>query len=132
NTNISVGTEGRSQKDDHILGENYFLRALLYLNLCDIYARPYSHGENNPAVVLRTEESQNEENVTRATIGAVYDQIEKDLTKAIQLMGNYRRSPNASYAWKGSAQGLLSRLYLNMGRNQDVVNIVGEMLNGRD
>lgn len=130
NTNIGVATEGRSQKDDHILGENYFLRALVYLNLCDIYARPYSHGENNLAVVLRTEKAQDEDKVTRATIGEVYGQIEQDLKKAIQLMDGYRRSSNASYAWKGSAQGLLSRLYLNMGRNQDVVTVVEEMLNG--
>ena len=130
NTNIGVATEGRSQKDDHILGENYFLRALVYLNLCDIYARPYSQGADNPAVVLRTEEPLTGE-VKRATIGEVYEQVEYDLKKAIQLMGDYRRSENAGYAWKGSAQGLLSRLYLNMGRNQDVVDIVNEMLNGR-
>ncbi len=130
NTNIGVGAEGRSPKDDHILGENYFLRALVYLNLCDIYARPYSHGADNPAVVLRTEQPLTGD-IKRATIGEVYTQVEQDLNKAIQLMGNFRRSTNASYAWKGSAQGLLSRLYLNMGRNQDVVNIVNEMLNGR-
>lgn len=130
NTNIRIGTEGLSEKNDHILGENYFLRALVYMNLCDLFARPYSQGADNPAVVLRTEESITGE-ITRASIGEVYTQIEKDLNKAIQLMGNYRRSDNASYAWKGSAQGLLSRLYLYMGRNQDVVNIVNEMLNGK-
>lgn len=130
NANIGVATEGRSQKDDHILGENYFLRALVYLNLCDLYARPYSQGANNPAVILRTETPLTGE-ISRATIGVVYEQIEKDLKKAIQLMGTYRRSNNPSYAWKGSAQGLLSRLYLYMDRNQDVVNIVNEMLEGK-
>lgn len=130
NTNIGVGVEGRSQYDDHILGENYFLRALIYLNLCDIYARPYSQGADNPAVVLRTEVPITGE-IKRATIGEIYDQVEKDLKKALQLMGDYRRTTNASYAWKGSVQGLLSRLYLNMNRNQDVVNIVNEMLGGK-
>lgn len=131
NTNISVATEGTSDYNDHILGENYFLRALTYLNLCDIYARPYSHGADNPGVVLRTEETMAAEDVTRATIGEIYEQIEKDLKKAIELMDGYRRSPNASFAWKGSAQGLLSRLYLNMERNQEVVDLVNEMLAGR-
>ena len=131
NTNIGVGKEGTSDYNDHILGENYFLRALVYLNLCDIYARPYSHGENNLAVVLRTENTTADEEITRATIGEVYAQVESDLKKAIELMDGYRRSTNASYAWKGSAQGLLSRLYLNMGRNQEVVDLVGQMLNGR-
>lgn len=131
NTNIGVATEGTSAYNDHILGENYFLRALVYLNLCDIYARPYSHGANNPAVVLRTENTTADEEISRATIGEVYAQVESDLKKAIELMDGYRRSPNASYAWKGSAQGLLSRLYLNMERNQEVVDIVNEMLAGR-
>lgn len=131
NTNINVGTEGNSAHDDHILGENYFLRALVYLNLCDIYARPYSHGKDNPAVILRTDHEQSSEGATRATIGEVYEQIEQDLKKAIQLMDGYRRSTNNSYAWKGSAQGLLSRLYLNMERNDEVVNIVEEMLEGK-
>lgn len=132
NTNIGIAQEGFSLRDDHILGENYFLRALIYLNMCDIYARPYSHGADNPAVILRTEEIQPADGeATRATIGEVYAQIEKDLKKAIELMGQgYRRSENGGYAWKGAAQGLLSRLYLNMERNQDVVNIVNEMLAG--
>ena len=130
NTNIRIGVEGESSKIDHLLGENYFLRALIYLNLCDLFARPYSQGTNNPAVVLRTEEPLTGD-ITRATIGEVYEQIEKDLKKAIQLMGNGRRSDNASHAWKGSAQGLLSRLYLYMERNQEVVNIVNEMLEGK-
>lgn len=131
NTNIGVAKEGVSDRNDHILGENYFLRALVYLNLCDIYARPYSHGANNPAVVLRTEKTSADEEISRATIGEVYAQIESDLKKAIELMDGYRRSTNASYAWKGSARGLLSRLYLNMERNQEVVDIVGQMLNGK-
>jgi len=130
NTNLRVGTEGTSAYNDHLLGENYFLRALIYLNLCDLFARPYSQGANNPAVVLRLEETLTSD-ITRATIGEVYDQIEKDLKKAIQLMGDNRRDSNNAYAWKGSAQGLLSRLYLYMERNQEVVNIVNEMLAGR-
>ncbi len=130
NTNIGIAQEGLSLRNDHILGENYFLRAIVYLNMCDIYARPYSHGADNPAVILRTEEPYEGE-VVRATIGEVYAQIEKDLKKAIELMGQgYRRSDNGGYAWKGAAQGLLSRLYLNMERNQDVVNVVNEMLAG--
>jgi len=130
NTNIGVGTEGQSLRDDHILGENYFLRAYVYLNLCDLFARPYAHGADNPAVILRTEKPYEGE-VVRASIGEIYAQVESDLKKAIELMGqDYRRDNNGGYAWKGAAQGLLSRLYLYMGRDQDVVNTVNEMLAG--
>jgi hypothetical protein len=132
NSNIGMGEEGLSDRADHVLGENYFLRAAVYLNMCDLYARPYTHGADNLAVILRTEEPYEGE-LKRATIGEVYAQIEKDLLKACELMGKgYRRETDAGFAWLGSAQGLLSRLYLNMERNQDVVDIVNEMLGGKD
>jgi hypothetical protein len=131
NSNLALGEEGLSLKDDHILGENYFLRAMVYLNMCDLYARPYTHGADNPAVILLTTPEFPEAPV-RATIGEVYTQIEADLKKAIALMDqDYRREASAGFAWKGAAQGLLARLYLYMERNQEVVNLVTEMMEGK-
>jgi hypothetical protein len=136
NQNIGFFKDGigeRSLEDQHLLGENYFLRAITYMNLCDLYARPYSHGADNPAVILRTEDIQPAlGEATRATIGEVYAQVESDLGEAIRLMGqDYRREANNSFAWLGSAQGLLARLYLYMERNQEAVDMVNEMVDGR-
>ena len=65
-----------------------------------------------------------------ATVGQVYDQIESDLLNAIRLMSNGSRRGNAGYASKQAAQGLLSRVYLYMEKNQEVIDLVDEMLGG--
>lgn len=117
----------------YLKGENYFLRAFCHLMLCNLYAWPYSHNEGKePGVVLRLS-SGAADNLTRATVGECYDQIEKDLKEAIRLMslGGKRRGNNG-YASKEAAQGLLTRVYLHMGKNQECVDLVNEMLGGAD
>ena len=127
NSVIESVVDGASTQSDYIKGENYFIRAIAHLNLVTLYAKPYSHGRNNPGIVLRT--STNTANTTRATVGQVYDQIEADLKEAIRLMSNGgSRRGNAGYASKEAAQGLLSRVYLYMGKNQEVIDLVNDML----
>lgn len=129
NSVIESVVDKASTESDYIKGENYFIRAIAHLNLVTLYAKPYSHGRDNQGIVLRT--STNTANTTRATVGQVYDQIEADLKDAIRLMstGGSRRG-NAGYASKEAAQGLLSRVYLYMEKNQEVIDLVNEMLNG--
>lgn len=127
NSVIESVVDGASTQSDYIKGENYFIRAIAHLNLVTLYAKPYSHGRNNPGIVLRT--STNTANTTRATVGQVYDQIEVDLKEAIRLMSNGgSRRGNAGYASKEAAQGLLSRVYLYMEKNQEVIDLVNDML----
>lgn len=127
NSVIESVVDGASTQSDYIKGENYFIRAIAHLNLVTLYAKPYSHGRNNPGIVLRT--STNTANTTRATVGQVYDQIEADLKEAIRLMSNGgSRRGNAGYASKEAAQGLLSRVYLYMEKNQEVIDLVNDML----
>ncbi len=128
NSVIETVDDGLSPESDHIKGENYFFRALCHLHLVTLYAKPYTQGRENPGVVLRT--TTDTEVTERATVGAVYDQIEKDLLKAIELMGKGQRRGDAGYVSKEAAQGLLSRVYLYMDKNQEVVNLVDEMLGG--
>lgn len=111
----------------YIKGENLVLRATAHLQLSMLWSRPYSHGRDNPGVILRTESEPT--TPVRATVGEVYDQIVADLELAIRLMGNSeRRGKNTGYISKATAQGLLSRVYLYMERNEDVIRIVDEML----
>lgn len=127
NSVIESVVDGASIQSDYVKGENYFIRAIVHLNLVTLYAKPYSHGRNNPGIVLRT--STNTANTTRATVGQVYDQIEADLKEAIRLMSNGgSRRGNAGYASKEAAQGLLSRVYLYMEKNQEVIDLVNDML----
>lgn len=121
--------EGASVESDHIKGENYFLRAIAHLHLVTLFAKPYSHGRDNPGIVLRT--STNTADTSLSTVGEVYDQIEKDLLEAIRLMDAGERRGNAGHASKEAAQGLLSRVYLYMEKNQEVIDLVSnDMLSG--
>ena len=126
NTIIETLVEGESTESDHLLGEAYFVRGWMHLNLATLYARPYSHGRDNLGIPLHI--STNNAVVTRASVGDVYDQIVKDLTKASQLMGASRG--NTGYPSKTTALGLLSRVYLYMENWTECVNTVNTMLGG--
>ncbi len=130
NSVIESVADGVSNETDHIKGENYFLRALTNLHLSTLWSKPYVLGRENPGIILRT--SVKTDVTERSTVGAVYDQIVSDLENAVRLMSNYSRRGNAGYVSKEAAQGLLSRVYLYMGRNQDVIKLVGDMLAGAD
>ena len=126
NTIIETLVEGESAESDHLLGEAYFVRGWMHLNLAHLYARPYSHGRDNIGVPLHI--STNNAVVTRAKVGEVYDQIVKDLQKASELMGASRG--NTGYPSKTTALGILSRVYLYMENWQECVNTVNAMLGG--
>lgn len=117
--------EGISVESDQLIGEAYFLRALMHFQMSTLYSKPYILGRENPGIVLRT--STNTEETKRATVGEVYDQIVLDLQKAAELMQKPRG--NAGYASKNAALGLLSRVYLYMEENQKVLDVISEMGN---
>ena len=126
NTIIETLVEGESADSDHLLGEAYFVRGWMHLNLATLYARPYSHGRDNLGVPLHI--STNNAVVTRAKVGEVYDQIVKDLQKASELMGASRG--NKGYPSKETALGILSRVHLYMENWDAVVSTVDAMLGG--
>lgn len=115
---IAVGTnkmielipEGASEEEDQLLGENYYLRALVYFQMGNVFGKPYSQGTSNLSVPLKLT-SNTEDRPDRHTVGEVYDQVISDLLKAESLMNENK---GASYASKGAAQALLSRVYLYM------------------
>ncbi len=130
NSVIETSTEGASIEGDQLIGEAYFLRALMHFNAVNLWAKPYSHGRDNMGVVLRN--STNTTETKRATVGEVYDQIVKDLVKASELMTAGSARGNAGYASHDAALGLLSRVYLYMEENQKAVDVVNGMLGGAD
>lgn len=128
NSNIEAIDENASAEAAHMKGENYFMRAIAHFNLVNLFAKPLSCGENNPGVVLRT--STDCSVTTRATVGQVYAQVVEDLKEAARLMkGGTRRGDNGYVSYE-AALGLLSRVYLYMGMNAEVVATVNEMVSG--
>ena len=130
NSNIESIQEGASVESDHMLGENYFIRAIVHLHLSTIFSKPYTLGNqirrDNPGVVLRT--STNCKDLSRSTVGQVYDQIVSDLQKAMELMEKGTRRGDAGFASYNAARGLLTRVYLYMGQNKDAITLANDML----
>lgn len=118
----------KNTANQQTLGEAYFVRALIHLNLVSLYAKPYSFGRGELGIPLDTVALVT--HIKRDPVGDVYDQIVKDLQKAASLMGASRG--NKGYASKEAAQGLLSRVYLYMGEYDKCIATVNEMLNGAD
>lgn len=126
NTVISVIDEKKSDEGDQLLGEAYFLRALLHTNLVTLWAKPYSHGRDNMGIIIRN--STNNEVTERATVGECYDQIVSDLEKATTLMKPGVTRGNAGYGNYEAAMALLTRIYLYEERYDDVVRVANALL----
>ena len=132
NSNIESLPAGVDVATDHLLGENYFIRAIAHLNLCNVFATPYTYGSEKrpdmPGVVLRN--STDCSVTTRATVGQVYEQIVYDLQKAMELMKAGTRRGNAGYASYEAAAGLLTRVYLYMGEYDKCIELAEELFGG--
>lgn len=111
--------------NDQLLGEAYFLRGLMHFHLATFFSRAYCYGTDNLGIPLMTSTASE---VKRSPVGEVYAQIEKDLLQASTLLGKSRG--DNGYPSHDAALGLLSRLYLYMGRNDEVVSVVNQMLGG--
>lgn len=112
--------------NNQLLGENYFMRAFCHLCLSCLYSKQYPLGRENQGVVLRTSTDCSETH--RSTVGEVYDQIEADLLKAIELMKGNQRRGDAGFIGYDTARALLTRVYLYMEKNQECLDLCDEML----
>ncbi len=105
---------GSAADKKRLKGEALFLRALHYFDLVRVYARPPKKLVDgfDSGVPLVLEPTINAAQLTypaRATVEAVYAQIEKDLTDVGNLLDNSLAPNRAS---KVAAQALASRVYL--------------------
>lgn len=99
-----------------ILGQAYALRALCHFDLCRVYAQPYCYTPDASHIgvpVLLRAQGPND-NPSRQSVAAVYEQIIADLTEASRLLADYRLSTTADiYHFSYDAvQSLLARVYL--------------------
>lgn len=115
--------EGISDDLDQKIGEAYYIRALSYFYLCNVFGRPYGQSpETNlgvPLLLKGIQDANNIEAPDRSTVEQTYAQIVSDLKKAEQLMN---KDKSADYATKYAAQALLSRVYLYMSGAYDSPN----------
>ena len=125
NVVIEAAAEGESAKLDQLLGENYYLRALVYFQMGNIFGRPYNQGISNLSAPLKLT-SDVEDIPDRHTVGEVYEQVVSDLLKAEYLM---TEDKTATFATKEAAQALLSRVYLYMEDNENAEIYADKVIN---
>lgn len=109
---IENASEGIDEQTDQIIGENYYLRAMVTFDMLRFFSKSYNQGRDNPGIVLRTGLSDPAIKA-RSTVGECYDQVVEDLLKAEELMTE-GESRGVEFASKIAAQALLSRVYLYM------------------
>lgn len=113
--------------------EAKFFRAYAYLTLVRAFAKPYRAGTNNLGVPLVLHYDQNAL-PARATVGAVYTQIEKDLTDAISDL----EMLNLTAAEIGTnmivtidaCNAVLARVYLDKGQYQEAAQKAASVIDG--
>jgi len=118
-------TEGSSDEEDQVIGENYYIRALVFFQMGNIFGKPYNQGVSNLSIPLKLT-SDITDLPDRNTVGEVYEQVISDLLKAESLM---TFNKGASFASKEAAQALLSRVYLYMEDNTKAIEYADKVIN---
>ena len=121
-----------SEMNNHLIGENYFFRALCHFQMVTLFAMPYVDGRDNPGVPLRLQDTDKYTTV-RNSVGEVYDQIVLDLKEAKKYMekdksGTLIRGNDKGYVSWQAATALLARVYLYMEENQKCIDECDELL----
>lgn len=109
---IEYAEKDKDSRTNQIIGENYFLRAMVTFDLLRFYSKSYNQGRDNLGVVLRTSISDPSIK-SRSTVGECYDQVVSDLLMAESLMSD-SETRGVEFASKIASQALLSRVYLYM------------------
>ena len=114
---------------DRVKGEALFLRGLMYFEMVELYAKPYSAGNVTTNLGLQLITTPTIGNITdanyvpRSTVQETYDLILSDLTQSESLLPD----DNGIYANRFAAAAVLSRVYLQMADYQkarDEANLV--------
>lgn len=106
--------DGNKAEKDVIKGQALFHRAFAFFHIAQLYAPPYSaENANADGIVLRLI-SDVEYESSRASLQESYDQILSDLLESSELLKGFSATPNRPGML--SAFGMLSRVYLSMGK----------------
>ncbi|MDE3741653.1 RagB/SusD family nutrient uptake outer membrane protein [Maribacter polysaccharolyticus] len=112
NSDIEV-TESTQDEKDHIMGEAYALRGLIYFDLVRLFANHYTYTADashlGVPIILDFDYTLEPE---RNTVEEVYDQVISDMTTALTLIDDTSRTGNSNSLSSTAVKALLSRVYL--------------------
>lgn len=110
-----ISSDGQQSQWNNIKGQALFFRAHSFYMVGQLYAEVFdpSIADLAPGIPLRLNSNFNEAS-SRHKLAEIYDQIEKDISEAIGLLGDnspatalYKKRPT-----RAACYGLLSRIYL--------------------
>ncbi len=116
NVNYIIAAEesmgGDPEEKDNIIGQAYAMRAYSYFYLIQLYQQTYKGHEDAPGVPLYTEPTQaGSIGNPRGTVKGVYEQINSDLTTAIDLLAG-KTQAHSSHIDYYVANGIKARVNL--------------------
>ena len=106
----------KSQAIDRIIAHAYFIRALIFLNLSNVYAQNYTYTDNasHLGIALPLQPISFNDVIARFSMQKTYGQIIEDLQAAMTTLDKTGDS-NVYYASGTACRALLARVYLYMG-----------------
>lgn len=107
---------------NRVLGEAHFIRAFGYWRFSVIYG--------GVPLILEDNIIESNFNIPKATLAEVQAQIESDLIAAVSLLPATHTSENLGRPNKGSANGLLAKLYLYQEDFDGTIAAGTEVING--
>lgn len=122
---LSQLEENVDDETDQIIAENLYLRSLMYFYLTNVFGRPYDQDPKSSLSVPLKLADDPFENLPRATVAEVYEQIETDLLKSLTLFKEYKSN---IYGSQYAAEALLARVYLYMGDNEKAIEYANKVI----
>lgn len=106
NNIINATATGDQTAIDELKAEAHAIRALVYFNLVNVYARNYDDSTGLGVPIVLEDDPANKPK--RSTIGQVYNQIQSDLQTSLASIGEYSSSITIS---KYAVEALLAKTY---------------------
>jgi tetratricopeptide (TPR) repeat protein len=129
-TNVVI--EKVAESDDavknQLLGENYFLRAMVHFDLVKFFGRPYTEDNGESLGVMIKTNTDVNELPARSKVKDVYTLIISDLEKSVKLTNSNKDN---NFASKEVALALLSRVYLYMGKYSEAYDYANQVINSQ-
>ena len=116
NANYIIAAEetmgGSSEDVAYVIGQAYGIRAYSYFMLAQSFARGYNY-PNDPCVPIYNEPTMTTTTgQPRETVAKVYEQIDNDINKAVELLAKSPAQQHPSHLSYAVALGLKSRIAL--------------------
>lgn len=120
---------------NRVEGEAKFIRAITYFQIVRLFAKDYNDGNpaqnlGVPLILEPTREIDEDDQIPRSTVQAVYDKVIADLQDAKNLLGV--QSSGYVYADTYAASAFLSRVYMQQGEYELARNEANRVISDND